>query len=363
VIERPEECETMVGLVLVSHSRQLAEALVKLIEPMSAPGVKIAIAAGVGPDRQELGTDAAEIMEAIESVYSPDGVLVMMDLGSAILSTETAVDLLPPELREKIRLCSGPFVEGSLAAAVLIGLDSSLEVVNREAQRALQPKNEQLAETQDTAAASRPDVTSLLSEIEAHTRPTQQIELTLRNQHGLHARPAARFVQTAGRFQANVEVTNLTRGKGPATAASLNDLATLGAVSGHKIRVEASGTEAAEALDALRQLVESNFGESVLPVKKPAAVSAPGLKPEAAGPVTSRSLPVSPGIAIGPLFRYQPPLPSIPIGKTDNPEQAWNELIGAIDAARQDIEKRRMQVAGSIGEEQAAIFHAHILIL
>lgn len=351
----------MVGLVLVSHSRALAEALVKFIEPMSAPGVKIAIAAGAGPDRQELGTDAAEIMEAIQSVYSPDGVLVMMDLGSAILSTETAVDLLPPEHGEKIRLCSGPFVEGSLAAAVQIGLGADLDAVYREAQQALGPKTEQLAETPEAISSPSLSTPVAMGE-ESQDGPVQQVVLTLMNQHGLHARPAARFVQTAGRFRADVRVTNMTRGKGPVTAASLNDLATLGAVSGHQIRVEAAGPEAPQVLDALSELVRSNFGESGS-AEAPAVAREPALQPEAAAPGAFRSLPVSPGIAIGPLFRYQPPLPAIPTGKTRNPEQAWKELLQAIDAVRRALEGRRNQVAYSLGEEQAAIFDAHMLIL
>src|SRR3989337_940548 len=85
----------MVGLVLVSHSRALAEALVNLVKQMASPELRVAIAAGTGPDRQELGTDASEIAAAIQSVYSPDGVLVLMDLGSAVLSAEMAVELLP----------------------------------------------------------------------------------------------------------------------------------------------------------------------------------------------------------------------------------------------------------------------------
>ena len=62
----------MVGLVIVSHSRKLAEALVNLVRQMAAPEVKIAIAAGVGEAREEFGTDAVEISEAIQAVSSPD---------------------------------------------------------------------------------------------------------------------------------------------------------------------------------------------------------------------------------------------------------------------------------------------------
>ena len=67
----------MVGLVLVSHSRALADALVGLIQQVTSADLPVAVAAGIGEDRSEFGTDAVEIMEAIQSVYSEDGVLVL----------------------------------------------------------------------------------------------------------------------------------------------------------------------------------------------------------------------------------------------------------------------------------------------
>ena len=81
----------MVGLVLVSHSRALAMAVQELVTSMSGSGLPIAIAAGAGPERTELGTDATEILDGINSVMSEEGVLVLLDIGSAILSAETAL--------------------------------------------------------------------------------------------------------------------------------------------------------------------------------------------------------------------------------------------------------------------------------
>ena len=68
----------MVGVVFVSHSRALAAALVGLVSQVTATEIPIAVAAGVGPTRQDFGTDAVEITEAIQSVYSPDGVLATL---------------------------------------------------------------------------------------------------------------------------------------------------------------------------------------------------------------------------------------------------------------------------------------------
>src|SRR5271166_3547790 len=79
----------MVGLVLVSHSRPLAEAVANLARRAVNSDLKLTFSGGVGEYRLELGTDAIEIREAISAVYSEDGVLVLMDMGSAILSAET----------------------------------------------------------------------------------------------------------------------------------------------------------------------------------------------------------------------------------------------------------------------------------
>ena len=134
----------MVGLVIVSHSRALADGLVGLLRQVASPTLPIAVAAGIGDDRREFGTDAVQIMEAIQSVYTEEGVLVLMDLGSAVLSAKLALDLLPPEMAEKIRFCGAPLVEGAVAAAVQIGLTSDLDEICREANTALAPKREQL---------------------------------------------------------------------------------------------------------------------------------------------------------------------------------------------------------------------------
>jgi phosphoenolpyruvate-protein phosphotransferase/dihydroxyacetone kinase phosphotransfer subunit len=345
----------MVGLVIVSHSRALADALVDLVKQVSSADVPLAVAAGVGPERQEFGTDATEIIEAIEKVYSDDGVLILMDLGSAILSAEMALELLPPEKQEKVRFCAAPVVEGAISAGVQAGLGSSLDDICREASRALIPKAQQLgqeSEIQPPPATKEPSM------------PTKQAEhqavITLENAHGLHARPAARFVQTAAAFKADIQVSNLTKNKGPASARSLNALATLTAVHGDEIRISASGPQSERALAALEELVAQNFGEipeeQVQPEPQPAREM-----PSEEG--TIQGVPVSEGIAIGPLFVYQPALPEIPEYKIDDPQAAWDRLLNAIEMTAVKIREQRDQVAATLGEGQAAIFEAHLLIL
>ena len=119
----------MVGIVIVSHSRPLATSLVDLVNQVTNTDIPIAIAAGVGTEREEFGTDAVEIMEAIQAVYSIDGVLVLMDLGSAILSAEMAVELLPAEMVNYVRFCAAPVVEGAIAAVFKHLLISMLRIL------------------------------------------------------------------------------------------------------------------------------------------------------------------------------------------------------------------------------------------
>jgi len=350
----------MVGLVIVSPSRALGEALVGLVRQIATSNFKVAVAGGVGDARQEFGTDALDIMDAIQSVFSPDGVLILMDLGSAVLSAQMALELLPPEISQKVRLCPGPVVEGAIAAGVQIGLGSDLDTICREARAALLPKQEHLGDEEAQPAAGQ-EVSLAGAEVGG-----QSITLMLTNQHGLHARPAARFVQTAGAFKADVRVTNLTNGKGPVSARSLNAVVTLGAVDGHQIRIDAHGPQAAQVLSELQKLVEENFGEPAAGAA-PASVTGaakPGAGvPSAVEPGALQAVAVSEGVAVGPFYRYEPPVPPIPQEQADNPAAELARLQQAIETTRQAIDQRRRRLGKILSPEDAAIFVAHLLIL
>jgi len=123
----------MVGLVIVSHSHRLATGVRELAGQM-APGVPIAAAGGTGDGR--LGTDAVLIQRAIEQLGHCDGVLVLMDLGSAVLSAQMALELVDDSLRDKTALADGPLVEGAVAAAVQASLGSPLAAVKEVAEQA-----------------------------------------------------------------------------------------------------------------------------------------------------------------------------------------------------------------------------------
>ncbi|MEA2538251.1 MAG: hypothetical protein QOF11_2485 [Chloroflexota bacterium] len=121
----------MVGIVLVSHSRTLAEGLREMVAQVAGPDVQVAIAAGT-PDGR-LGTSAPLIVEAIRAVDGADGVLVLLDLGSAALSIELALEELGEDQRGRVVVSDGPLVEGAVVAAVQASVGAGLAEVAAEA--------------------------------------------------------------------------------------------------------------------------------------------------------------------------------------------------------------------------------------
>src|ERR1700712_4099126 len=110
-------------------------------------GPKIAIAAGVYDGTT--GTDATQIASAIQEVASPDGVLVLVDLGSAVLSAGLALELIDlPNV--EVRITSAPFVEGLMAGLVRAAAGASLDEVEREARESLESKRGQLGDPTDS---------------------------------------------------------------------------------------------------------------------------------------------------------------------------------------------------------------------
>jgi phosphoenolpyruvate---glycerone phosphotransferase subunit DhaM len=121
-----------VGLVVVSHSRLIAEGTAELAGQMAGPEVRIVAAGGMADGA--IGTDAARIAEAIGEADTGAGVVVLADLGSAVLSTRTALELLDDP--GAVRLSTGPIVEGAVVAAVQASTGSTLDEVLAAAEAA-----------------------------------------------------------------------------------------------------------------------------------------------------------------------------------------------------------------------------------
>jgi dihydroxyacetone kinase phosphotransfer subunit len=128
-----------VGLVVVSHSRALGEEAKRLaLEMVQGGDLRIEVAAGL--DETTLGTDATAIAAALEEADTGDGVVVLMDLGSAVLSAEMALEMVPDDVRERVVLSPGPLVEGLVVAATAAATGRARAAVAADAARGLLPK-------------------------------------------------------------------------------------------------------------------------------------------------------------------------------------------------------------------------------
>ena len=349
----------MIGIVIVSHSAKLAEGLVDLASAMGGEGLRIQAAGGLDLPGQPLGTDPMRILNAIEAAYSEDGVLVLMDLGSAVLSAEMALDFLPEAKRQHVRLCEAPLVEGTVIAAVQARLGSPLDQVADEARKALVAKASQLHASDQTNGPAQVETAR------AATPGPIALRLKVANALGLHARPAARLVQTAARFPgADLHIIDLTNGLGPASARSINAIATLGVLRGHEIQVSATGPESQAALAAIQALADQAFGDA----EPPEAVSAPAaptaLSPDIlAHPASLQGAPASPGIATGPAALYQVTLPAIPAHVIADPAAEWASFQECLEKTRAQIMADLTLLQSHNAAKAGDILEAHRLYL
>ncbi len=335
----------MVGLVLVSHSWALASALKETLQKLYADKVPpVAVAAGAGEGGAELGTDATAIMAAIEEAGATgDGVLVLLDLGSAILSAELALDLLDTPQRENVLLCPAPLVEGAIAAAAQSSVGATLAEVRAEAENALRQKIEHLG-------TARP-----VERMDTSSDPTISVVFSVENSHGLHARPAMKIMQTAARFASVVEMENLRTGAPAASARSLVAINCLDARLGDAIRVTARGPDAAEALRALEALHAQRFGDST--DDSSVGKSIVFEKTDARFP---HGKPLSGGIVSGPLAfagHQEAILP--PSAAPLEPEMELTRLRCALASVRKQLEDEAAALTNRFGAENAAILEAH----
>jgi dihydroxyacetone kinase phosphotransfer subunit len=114
----------VVGLVLVSHSRVLAEGLQEMIEQVARGTVRLAVAGGTKDGR--LAPDPLRVRDAIKEVLGDGGVLVIVDFGSSVLAAEMAIEMLTIQERSLVAISGGPFVEWAVMAAVQIGIGANL---------------------------------------------------------------------------------------------------------------------------------------------------------------------------------------------------------------------------------------------
>ncbi|WP_410603426.1 dihydroxyacetone kinase phosphoryl donor subunit DhaM [Amycolatopsis sp. lyj-90] len=222
-----------VGIVLVSHSAKLAEGLAELAAQM-APDVTIVAAGGLA--QGGIGTDYDEVVAATQRADSGAGVVLLYDLGSAQMTADLAVESLADPSAAVV--VDAPLVEGAIAAAVAAQGGADRQAVAGAA----------------ASAGAPPDLTFDSGAQDGES----SVELTLRNDVGLHARPAAVLVRSIAGLDAEVTVR---LGEETADANSVLALMALGARQGDRIEVRAKGAQAEEALTKVKDLVDQNFGE------------------------------------------------------------------------------------------------------
>jgi phosphocarrier protein FPr len=230
-----------------------------------------------------------------------------------------------------VKLSSAPLVEGLVAAVVTASTGAALDAVLEEASRGLAGK-------QDHLGGGPAGVAAVVAS-------DNFIEVAVSNDHGLHARPAAKLVALARRFDAQVTVTDLTSGRGPVDAGSLSMVATLNAQQGHRLRVGASGPEADEALAAIGALAERSFDDAAPAAAPVAGKSGSGLD-VALGPAIVADEDVD-------LGRYQ-------AGDADAERARAAE---ARQVADEQLIELRDRTAGTVGADEAAIFDAQLALL
>lgn len=261
-----------VALVLVSHSALIAEGLRDLAGQM-APGVEI-VPAG-GDPAGGLGTSVDRVTAAIEQAAA-DGrqVLVLTDLGSAVLTTEMVLELLDEDVAARVRLADAPLVEGAVVAAVEAAGGGDLDTVRTAAERAggaatsapdgATQGGPALAGTTQNGLAPNgatqggPALHEAARDTPAQDQPadsgTISGQVTVKNPLGLHARPAAVLSRMMAGFDASVQVNGVN-------AASVLELMQLGATQGQVLALSATGSQARAAVDAFIGAVDEGFGE------------------------------------------------------------------------------------------------------
>lgn len=319
----------MIHLILVSHHPDIARGIAALAAQMSAAPETIHTAAGIDDADNPIGTDAVRIMQTLLEADNPDGILILVDLGSAILSAQTALDLLDdPALVARCRISAAPLVEGAISAAVAASSGADLETVAREATQALAAKQAALGES---APASATPVVAPSGD---------STTITLTNRDGLHARPAARLVAALTPYRARLI---LTCGDKQADGKSLNQLALLQARHGDRLTLHADGDDAAAALQTFRDLAAANFGDPA---------------DERDGQLLARATPATAATIRAAVWRCDPPQHD---GNTLHADRArFNDAITTV-AAR--LETLQNKISARLGADAGDIFAAHAQLL
>jgi multiphosphoryl transfer protein len=303
-----------VAIVAVSHSAELAAGVADLAAQM-APDVTII---GVGGSDGGLGTSFDAITNALQRADSGAGIVVLYDLGSARLTSESVIEFLDPQLAERIDIVDAPLVEGAIAAAVEAESGADRAAVTAAARSA--------------AGAGPAEDGTAQSPAPALTRSVR-----LRNKLGLHARPVAELIRQVASLDAQVRIGR--SGKPATDLRSLLGVVSLALRGGETAELSASGPDASAALDRVEGLIETGFGEDDASTSGPESArpadSAPSGRPRPAGaragPAAQGLARGAPGRAIGPAVRVA--VPDVPVRPGSGADRERSRLNAALEAA------------------------------
>ena len=353
-----------VAIVAVSHSAELAAGVAQLAAQM-APDVTII---GVGGSDGGLGTSFAAITDALQRADSAAGIVVLYDLGSARLTSESAIELLDPQLAERIDVVDAPLVEGAIAAAVEAESGAGRAAVTAAARSAAGAgpagagtAGPAGAEEAGAAGAEGPAATGAEAAqgraaagpagtagaagagaagagAEAAAQPTAPVltrSVRLRNKLGLHARPVAELIRQLAGLDAQVRIGR--SGKPATDLRSLLGVVTLALRGGETAELSASGPDASAALDRVEGLIETGFGEEDVSTTGPGSAqpadSAPSGLPRPGAAAATAQAPArgAPGRAIGPAVRVA--VPDVPDRPGSGADRERSRLNAALEAA------------------------------
>ena len=368
-----------VGLVVVSHSAQVAEGVVELASQM-APSVRLVAAGGDGSGG--VGTSFDLISAALDEADTGDGVAILYDLGSALLTTEMALEMADPDVAERRVIVEAPVVEGAIAAAVAAEGGGGLSAVVAAAREtgggagadgggagAVGAAGGDAGAVGGGAGAGGADADG--SERGAAAGPaaiSRTVEIV--NPLGLHARPAAELARLVS--SSAVPVTVSVEGKSPVDLRSVMSVVRLGTRAGDQVTLEASGDGAEAVLDQVAEAIRAGFGEAGSDV--PSGAGGTGGTNDKASPgdaerslvagatagaptridlsATTAGTPASPGLAVGPAHRLGDLPDDLPApSRVGEPAEERQRLSDAVDVAAAELD----------GGDDLAQAHAAIL--
>jgi PTS hybrid protein len=247
-----------VRIVVVSHSDKIADGAVELAAQM-APDVMMVPAGGTSDGR--IGTSMEKVLAALETAAGGDGVVVLTDLGSAVMTAESAMEF--SDGSTPVLLADAPIVEGLVAAAVAAQGGAGVHAVRRAAEAthgypASRPKAEEHlgagVQAGGIQGGGGADHAPAGGEPAAPATPDASGDFELVNLAGMHARPAAKIAGGLSALDAEVTVNGVD-------GASMTGLMTLAAGKGAVLHVEAYGPDAERAVAYVADMVNNGFGE------------------------------------------------------------------------------------------------------